>query len=364
MKILYVTTIGSTMGFFRNLVSDLLNRGVIVDIATNENGSRVPDCYREWGCNVYNISTSRSPFSLGNIKAVKEIRNIAKSYDIVHCHTPLAGMATRIGCRRLRKQQGVKVLYTAHGFHFYKGSPIKNWLLYYPIEMMCSKWTDVLITINKEDYSFANRKMKNPKIMYVPGVGIDVEKFCSSQVNVYQKKKELGIPNDGIVLLSVGELNYNKNHQLVIKAISHLELPNVYYLIAGDGAQKESLLKLAKDLNVKLFLLGYRNDVIDLYKIANLYILPSYREGLNVSVMEAMASGCNVLVSKIRGNIDMVSIDNCFNPKDDLALSELIRKPPVNRSSFIDCINYLKINSTMECIYMSTLKGSDDCVGD
>ena len=130
MKILYITTIGGTMSFFKSLISELIKECNIVDIATNEETSRVPDCYREWGCKVYSISTSRSPFSFGNIKAVKQIRSIAKNYDIVHCHTPLAGMATRFACRKLRKKQGLRVIYTAHGFHFYNiFSSIWFWII-------------------------------------------------------------------------------------------------------------------------------------------------------------------------------------------------------------------------------------------
>ena len=130
MKILYVTTVGITMTFFKNIVKKLLDDGHIVDIATNESEEyQVPECYKEWGCKIYQISTSRSPFSMGNFKAIKQIRNIAKDYDIVHCHTPLAGMAARQGCKKLRKTQGLKVIYTAHGFHFYKGAPKKNWMI-------------------------------------------------------------------------------------------------------------------------------------------------------------------------------------------------------------------------------------------
>ena len=119
MKILYVTTIGSTMGFFKGLIRKLMDEGITVDIATNESESKVPDCYREWGCKVFQISTSRSPLNIGNFKAIKQISAISKDYNVIHCHTPLAGMATRLGCRKLRKK-GLKVIYTAMGFIFIK----------------------------------------------------------------------------------------------------------------------------------------------------------------------------------------------------------------------------------------------------
>ena len=161
MKILYVTTIGLTMIFFKGLVKELIDVGHIVDIACNEETHKVPDCYREWGCKVYEIDCSRSPLSNGNIRAIRELKRIVyeNHYDIVHCHTPIAGACTRLACKDFRKY-GVKVFYTAHGFHFYKGAPIKNWLLFYPIEKLCSRFTDTLITINKEDYSLAKKRMK------------------------------------------------------------------------------------------------------------------------------------------------------------------------------------------------------------
>ena len=293
------------MTFFKSLIKELINDGHVVDIATNETDSKVPDCYREWGCKVYSISTSRSPFSTGNIKAIKEIRAIAKDYDIVHCHTPLAAMATRFACRPLRRD-GLRVIYTAHGFHFYSGAPLKNWFLYFPMEWLCAHWTDVLITINKEDFERAKKCMPAKKVEYVPGVGIDVEKFANTKVDKAAKRAEIGVPEDAFMVLSVGELNENKNHQIVIRAIAELKDRNIHYVIAGTGDQKERLEQLAKDLGVNLHLLGYRKDVPELYKTADLYVLPSIREGLNVSLLEALACGLPCNVSKIRGNVDVI----------------------------------------------------------
>lgn len=301
MKILYVTTIGGTMDFFKILIKELIDKGNTVDIATNDSISKVSDFYRNLGCKIFSISASRSPFSLGNFKAIKQIRNIAKDYDIVHCHTPLAGMATRLACRKLRKRQGLKVIYTAHGFHFYKGAPKKNWIIYYPIEKLCSRWTDVLITINKEDYELAKREMKAKRVEYVPGVGIDIQKFSSIVINKDEKRNELGIPKDAYLVLSIGELNQNKNHQIVIKAISTLNNPNIHYAIAGIGDQKDNLEKLAKGLNVNLHLLGYRKDVAELYHIADLFAFPSIREGLGLAAIEAMASSLPLICSDNRG---------------------------------------------------------------
>lgn len=306
MKILYITTIGSTMNFFKSFIKQLLDEGHTVHIATNEINSEVPMCYKEWGCTVYQIGTSRSPFNKGNLKAIKQIKELVskEKYDIVHCHTPVAAMCTRLACCKARKN-GTKVFYTAHGFHFYKSAPIKNWLLYYPVEKICAHFTDVLITINKEDYLLAQKKMKAKSVQYVPGVGIDLTRFQKLQVDIAEKRQEIGVPADAILLLSVGELNENKNHETVIRAIADLD---VYYMIAGKGVLKERLQSIINefDMSDRVKLLGYRNDVAELYQIADIYVLPSIREGLNVSVMEAMASGLPCVVSKIRGNIDLI----------------------------------------------------------
>lgn len=317
MRILYITTIGSTMNFFKSFIRQLKNEGHTVDIATNENDREVPEYYKKWGCTVYQIDTSRSPVDLGNIKAIRQIKQLVANgkYDIVHCHTPIAAMCTRLACRKIRKT-GTKVIYTAHGFHFYKGAPLKNWLMYYPVEKLCAHFTDVLITINKEDYALAQRKMKAKRIEYVPGVGIDLDKFGHVSAEKVEKRKELGIPKDATVLLSVGELNENKNHETVIRAITDLDL---YYLIAGRGGLQESLQGVIDELglNERVKLLGYRADVAELYKAADVYILPSIREGLNVSLMEAMASGLPVACGRIRGNVDLVNDEKCqFEPVD------------------------------------------------
>lgn len=309
MKILYITTIGSTMSFFPTLIRELLDAGHTVDIAANLEAKAAPDCYRKWGCKLFQISTSRSPFNMGNYKAVGQIKKLVEdeNYDIVHCHTPIAAACTRLACRKARKK-GVKVIYTAHGFHFYTGAPLKNWLIFYTVEKFCARWTDVLITINKEDYTRAQKKLSARKVEYVPGVGIDVEKFSGTLIDRDAKRAELGIPKDAFLLCSVGELNANKNHETVIRAMAKLDRPDTHYMIAGVGDKKDYFLQLTRELNLdgRVHLLGFRRDVAELYKIADLFVFPSFREGLPVSVMEAMAAGLPVACSKIRGNCDLV----------------------------------------------------------
>ena len=309
MRILYITTIGGTMHFFNSFIQKLVEAGNTVDIAANMADSPVPDCYNEWDCKLFQISCSRSPMNFGNIKAVNDIKKLVTQtrYDIVHCHTPIAAACTRLACIDARKN-GTRVIYTAHGFHFYDGAPVKNWALFYPVEKFLSKWTDVLITINKEDYKRAVENFSAEKTVYVPGVGVDVDKFSNTIIDVKTKRMEIGVPEDVFLLLSVGELNINKNHQIVLKALAHLNDKTIHYVIAGQGDQNSSLTALAKQLGIEkqVHLLGFRNDVAELYKAADVYLLPSLREGLNVSVIEAMSSRLPCIVSDIRGNRDLI----------------------------------------------------------
>jgi len=352
MKILYVTTVGITMGFFKELIKELMEDGHTVDIATNETEYQVPDFYRELNCKIYPLDCSRSPFDKGNIVAIKQIKQLVEKnqYDIVHCHTPIAAMCTRIACRKIRKR-GTKVFYTAHGFHFYNGAPLKNWLIYYPAEWICAFYTDVLVTINTEDYNRAQKHMHAKQIEYVPGVGIDVEKFANIKVDRLEKRKELGIPKDAFLLLSVGELNENKNHQIVIRALAEIEKDDIHYVVAGEGSLRNYLNDLAVSLGVsdRLHLLGFRDDVAELYKVADLFIHPSYREGLPVAVLEATASGIPTIVSCVRGCRD-IEKENLFCPSEVKSLINKLEKYR-NNNGLDFLFSSENINYRMEILY-------------
>lgn len=305
MKILITSTNGGFLRFFRYFIPELYFDGNTIDVAVNENISKVPNHFDGMSINVFQIPWVRSPFKIDNVKAIIKLLDIIKSndYDIVHCNTPIAAFCTRIACIKYRKK-GLKVIYTAHGFHFYKGAPLKNWLLFFPMEWLCSWVTDVIITINNEDYNFASKHLHPKEVRYVPGAGIDVDYYANTTINKEQKRIELGIPKDAFVVLSVGELNDNKNHREVIEYLNNLNDSKIHYVIAGTGPLKDELERLATNCN--LHLLGGRNDCNELYKMADLYVLPSKREGLNVSLMEAKASGVKLKASKIRGNIDVL----------------------------------------------------------
>ena len=284
----------------------------------------IPNCDK-----YYDVKFARFPFSKTNIKAYKQLKKLIQenNYDIIHCHTPVAGVLTRLAAR---KNKDTTVIYTAHGFHFFKGAPLLNWLIYYPVERFCARFTDKLITINKEDYERAKqfKLRKNGKVYYVPGVGIDLDKIENIKVDIKKKKTELGIQENIPVLLSVGELNKNKNHEIVLQALSGLEDKKFIYLICGRGVLKEYLERKIQELHLenKAKLLGYRSDVIKILKTADLFIFPSKREGLPVSVIEAMAAGLLVIASNVRGNRDLIDKEKMFEPNDVAALTNLIKK--------------------------------------
>lgn len=318
MKILYVTTIGGTMSFFKEHFKMLLKQGHTVELACNLS-IPIRDQILDLNLKTYNISFSRNPFSKNNLKAYIELKELLKEnrYDIVHCHTPNASVITRLACREFRKK-GVKVIYTAHGFHFYKGAPLKNWLFYYPMEWICSFLTDTLITINQEDYQLSKRHMHSKNIEYIPGVGIDLEYIESIKIDKDIKRKELGLLKDDFIFLSVGELNTNKNHITVIKAIEELvrenKINNFKYLICGEGNKRKELEEYIKNKGLEQYikLLGFRKDVLEILKITNCFIFPSIREGLGLAAIEAMASGVPIIVSNNRGSQDFADKDNTF----------------------------------------------------
>jgi len=258
----------------------------------------------------YNIDIQRSPFDRRNLKAYKQLKSILKSnkFDLIHCHTPMGGVITRMAANKYRKN-GTMVFYTAHGFHFYKGGPKSARLMYYPMEKFLAKKTDVLITLNHEDYDIAGCKFRPGCVEYVPGVGIDTKEFIKDQGSRDRIRNEFFVAEDKILLLSVGELNENKNHEVIIRALGKLQNENIIYIVCGDGILREHLSALARSEGAtdRFILAGYREDIIAFYSAADIFCHSSFREGLPVSLMQAMATGLPVICSKIRGNVDLVS---------------------------------------------------------
>ncbi|EOD00103.1 glycosyltransferase family 4 protein [Caldisalinibacter kiritimatiensis] len=307
-KVLFTATVDShILNFHVPYLKWFKEKGYEVHVASNGNSS-IPFVDIK-----HNILFERSPFRLVNLKAYKQLKKIIdnNNYKLIHCHTPMGSVLTRLAAKKARKKE-TKVIYTAHGFHFFKRAPIVNWLLYYPVEKWLSKYTDCLITINDEDYECAIRKkFKAGFIKKVNGVGIDLNKF---KFQTSEKRKELrkqyGYSEMDFILIFVAELNHNKHQDMLINVVNVLKnkIPNIKLLLVGEGNLMEQYMYQVKELDLEnnIKLLGYRKDVPNLMAISDVAVSASRREGLPVNVMEAMATGLPLVVTDCRGNRDLV----------------------------------------------------------
>lgn len=246
-------------------------------------------------------------------RAFTQLLRLTKAYrfELIHCHSPVGGALARITAHYNK----VFVIYTAHGFHFYKGAPVKNWLLFYPAEKLLSYWTDVLVTVNREDFAFARRHLNASKIFRIPGVGIDSGKFAKTAADTSVRaafRLKHAIAQDALLLLSAGELNEGKNHRVVLEAAAQLKYQyqkkNVCCMICGIGRLQKSLVRYARSLGIEkqVFLPGYIEDMEAAYAAADIFVFPSKREGMPVALMEAMAAGLPVIASDIRGCAELI----------------------------------------------------------
>ncbi|WP_281628024.1 glycosyltransferase [Traorella massiliensis] len=368
--LMYASVASMIQQFNMNNIKLLIDLGYKVDVAcnfefgstiSNEKIEQLKSDLKNLNVGFYHIPVPRKITDLKNIKeSYKQSLDLFNkmNYDLIHCHSPIGGLICRIANKNSNNYTNCKLIYTAHGFHFFKGNnPVKNFI-FKNIERYGAKYTDILITINKEDYDAAKKfKLKNNgKVEYVPGVGIDLEKINSIQGDKKKLCKELNIPENSILLLSVGELNENKNHKVVIDVLPSLP-ENIHYIICGTGKLYDEYIEQAKKLNVEsqLHLLGYRDDVIKIMKSCDIFIFPSKREGLSVALMEAMACGLPCIVSNIRGNKDLIN-DNIFEIKDLNKIERLIIKN-INMhkkdypTSVINRIDCKKIMEQMKAIY-------------
>lgn len=316
-KVLMLATTAAMIEQFNKRNIELLNEmGYLVDVAGNFkegnpiSAKRVRDFekwVRERGGACHDVPMVRNPMALRqNRKAYQMIVGLLQreSYAFIHVHTPIGGVLGRVAAHRA----GVAVIYTAHGFHFYKGAPIRNWLLYYTAEWLCSWWTDVLITINREDYDRAKRRLHTKRVEYVPGVGIDSKAIAGLTVSREERRRVWNIPERAVVALSVGELNQNKNHALAIQAIGQIKGEEIHYVVCGQGEERRKLERLAKKLHLgdRVHLLGFCEDALEIFRCSDIFVFPSKREGLSVALLEAMASGLPTVCFSIRGNVDLI----------------------------------------------------------
>ena len=304
-KVLLVATVQSHIAqFHQPLIEWLESEGHTVDVAARDNMAEKPSLHLAVSGTVYNIPFARSPFSLRNPGAYRALRKLIKTgeYDVVHCNTPVGGILSRMAARRLRKKGKLTVVYEAHGFHFFRGGSRKNWLLWYPIERWFSRYTDLLITINQMDFSLAKEKFKAKRVEHIPGVGLDLSRFESARKEA-SLREEFGLGEETRIVFSVGELNQNKNHRVILEALAHLDDPHIHYFLAGDGPLREELEALARSLGIaeNVHFLGYRRDIPSLLKNADVYAFPSLREGLGMASIEAMAAGLPLVTSDRHG---------------------------------------------------------------
>ena len=329
-KVLFTATVVKThiMEFHIPYLRMFQQAGWETAVAARNDFDDPGDCVIPCCDRYYDIPFERSPLKRSNLRAYRELKRVIDQgeFDLIHCHTPVGALLTRLAAGKAR-QKGTKVIYTAHGFHFFKGAPALNWLVYFPAEWLCGFLTDVLITINWEDYDFAQKHIHAGKVCYVPGVGVDMDRFGGSRETAREK---LGIGNEEFVLLSVGEMTENKNHRLALQALALLPEKPIRYVLVGRGERMEELQAQARELGItdRVIFTGYRNDVSELYPAADAFFFPSFREGLSVALMEAMASGLPAIVGKIRGNTDLIDdgVEGLYMPLTPEGAAEAIRK--------------------------------------
>lgn len=309
-KILYVTNITRTVNtFFIPHMNMLVDEGYNVDCACKIDGEIKLDKKNiNKKINFYNVPFTRNPLNFKNIIAFLKLYSLQKKnkYDFIHVHTPIAAVYTRLLKRFF---PSIKMIYTAHGYHFYKNSSKLSWIIYYNIEKYLSKYTDVLITINNEDYEIS-KNFKCNKLIKMHGVGVDFSEFkCINENEKIKIRKSIGLEEDDFVIIMVGEHNKNKNQIQLIRTIRSIQdsYPKIKAIFIGDGELIEKNKLYIKKNNVKnANILGFRKDVSELINISDILCSLSYREGLPKNIIEGLACGKVIIASNIRGNNELV----------------------------------------------------------
>jgi len=307
-RVLYVAVSqGHLAVFHRPYLRWLRERGYVVDIAAGAStGFAVPEADH-----VHEIAFARSPFSRRNWLAFRRLRQLMRDnrYTLVHCHTPVASALSRLAAR-CNKDRPV-VMYTAHGFHFYPAAPLRNWLIWFPLEWALTRVTDVLVTINHWDYRAARRKLRARTARLIPGIGVDLQRFVPwAEAQRTAKRDELGIPADAFVIIYIAEFIPRKNHAFLISALDRIrmEVPTVRLLLAGDGPLQDEVWAECerRGLADRVQMLGFRRDIPDLANTAELAVSSSRHEGLPIGLAEVMACGVPIVASEDRGHRELV----------------------------------------------------------
>lgn len=337
-RLLLTCTDLMTIQFMVPHIRYLAENGFSVDLACSVVGDRLDDVKNAVGdvAKIHTLRLVRSPFSPINLKGYQDLKRLLSEnqYDIIWTNEPVMGVMTRLAARTARKR-GTKVIYMAHGFHFFKGAPLFNWMMWAPLEKFMSRFNDILVTINWEDYNWAKKHTHTPIIKHIDGIGVDFSDR-ESVISREDKRTQLGITEDDILVLSVGELQKRKNHEVIIKAIAKLKNPNIKYIICGQGILENYLLRLTSSLKLEnqVFLLGYRQDIPEIMTACDIFAHPSVREGLGLASLEAMASGLPLITSNVQGVPDYVEngvTGYMCDPKDVNTFSENMKKLVYNK---------------------------------
>lgn len=319
-KLLMITTVYNTLRtFLLPYARHYRQQGWVVEgMAQGISGN--PDCVETFD-KVHEMAWSRNPLRERNLtQAPRQVQEVVEAgqYDIVHVHTAVAGFVTRLSLRKLRQQPGAPiVIYTTHGFRFHdQGSWAENWppLL---LEKMAGKWTDYLVVINREDHAAAQLYgiVPSHRLMYMPGIGVDLQRYVSEmvpQAEVDRVHQELGLGENGKLFTMVGRLEPLKRHEDLLQAVTRLRRPDVHIAMAGEGPRVNELQALAEKMGIcsQIHFLGYRRDLPAILKCSEALVLPSEREGVPRSVMEAMALEVPVIGTDVRGTRQLLE-DGC-----------------------------------------------------
>lgn len=304
---------GLITDFLENDIKILKEKGYEIECACNVNypGKDTKNFFEKFNIFVHDVSFPIRNLNFKMIfKSYSQIKNILKKnkYDLIHCHSTIASIIGR-ECGKKYRKNGTKIFYTSHGFPFYKENKSKKALLFKMIENYYSKYTDALITICNEDYINA-KSMKCKKVYKINGVGVELDKIFNCKVDIISYKKKLGISENENVILSIGELNTNKNHKIIIDALKYLKNIPLVYLICGrevtEIGKKKELENLAKKNQVKVIFLGFRKDIAEIVHCADIGAIPSFKEGLGLAGIEMLAAGIPVVGSDRQGIKDYI----------------------------------------------------------
>lgn len=314
MKILFVATVRSHIGqFHMPFIRELKARGVEVHAAFKDNSADKPGLDLSAIDKTFEVPFERRPLRPNNIKAYRELKKIidGNGYDAVHCHTPMGAVITRLAAKSARKK-GTKVIYTAHGFHFFKGASIKNWMFFYPVEKYLSKYTDCLITINSEDCELAHKKkFRAGKIYKVHGVGVELDKFKAVDADEKARlRAEYGYDGDTFIMIYPADLSVRKNQPMLFDALQKIaeKNKNVKLLLPGQPIRLEEYERMISERGIadNVEFLGYCRDINNLVGLSDLSVASSFQEGLPINIIEAMAMGNAIVATDVRGNNDAV----------------------------------------------------------